>query len=171
MDWMRRPDAASSGWEREALERASTGVLLIDAGRIVYANAQAATLLGRPRATLIGLEPASLLPEEALARHRAALSSVVDRGGTAYNEYHLERPDGTRMAIAVSSSGIDYEGRTAALAVLYDIGERVRADAELKSRRDQLESLVQDRTRALSQAELFARTIADNLPGRIVYWD
>jgi PAS domain S-box-containing protein len=37
--------------------------------------------------------------------------------------------------------------------------------------RAQLESLVHERTRALSQAELFARTIADNLPGRIVYWD
>jgi PAS domain S-box-containing protein len=172
MDWMRRADTpAETGWERQALERAAAGVLLIDAGRIVYANAQASALLGRPRSVLLGLETASLLPADALPRHRAALSSVVDRGGTAYNEYHLQRPDGSHVVIAVSTSGIDHDGHTAALAVLTDIGERVRADAELKTRRDQLESLVHDRTRALSQAELFARTIADHLPGRIVYWD
>ena len=172
MGWMRRAQSpAPVGWEHEALERAAAGVLVVDAGRIVFANAHAARLLGHPRSALIGVETASLLPPEALARHRAALSSVMDRGGTAYNEYQLDRPDGTRVAIAVSSSGITYEGHTAALAVLYDIGERVRADAEMKSHRDQLESLVQDRTRALSQAELFAHTIADNLPGRIVYWD
>jgi two-component system sensor histidine kinase/response regulator len=172
MGWMRRADSpAGTDWEREALERAAAGVLLVDAGRIVYANAHAATLLGRPREALIGVETAGLLPAEALARHRAALSSVIDRGGTSYNEYQLDRPDGSRVAIAVSSSGIAYHGRTAALSVLHDIGERVRADAELKSHRDQLQSLVQDRTRALSRSELFARTIADNLPGRIVYWD
>lgn len=93
MDWMRRADTpAETGWERQALERAAAGVLLIDAGRIVYANAQASALLGRPRSVLLGLETASLLPADALPRHRAALSSVVDRGGTAYNEYHLQRP-------------------------------------------------------------------------------
>src|SRR6185503_5605494 len=167
MGWMRRADTpAQIGWEREALERASVGVLVVYGGRMVYANAHAATLLGRPRAALLGVETASLLPPDALARHRAALSSVMDRGGTAYNEYQLELPDGKRVAIAVSSSAIVYQGRTAALSVLHDIGERVRADAELKSHRDELQSLVQDRTRALSQAELFARTIADNLPGR-----
>jgi two-component system sensor histidine kinase/response regulator len=172
MGWLRRADSpARIGWEQEALELAAAGVLLVDAGRIAYANAHAATLLGRTRDELVGAEVASLLPADALARHRAALSRVSQRGGTAYNEYELRRPDGTRVAIAVSSSGITYEGRTAALAVLHDIGERLRADAELKSRRDELESLVHDRTRALSQAELFARTIADNLPGRIVYWD
>jgi len=172
MGWLRRADGpARSGWEQEALELAAAGVLLVDGGRIAYANAHAAALLGRTRDQLVGIEVASLLPTEALARHRAALDRVVRGGGTAFNEYHLQRPDGTRVSIAVSSSGITYEGRTAALAVLHDIGERLRADAELKSRRDQLESLVQDRSRALSQAELFSRTIADNLPGRIVYWD
>ncbi|MCW5660459.1 MAG: PAS domain S-box protein [Burkholderiaceae bacterium] len=172
MDWMRRVGRpGETGWEREALEHATAGVLLVDAGRIVFANAQAATIFGRPRNALIGLATTELLPADAQARHRAALQDVLQRGGTAYNEYQLERPDGTRVAIAVSSSGIEYQGRTAALAVLHDIGERLRADAELKSRRDQLESLVHERTRALSRSELFARTIADNLPGRIVYWD
>ncbi|HEX6722136.1 MAG TPA: PAS domain-containing protein [Burkholderiaceae bacterium] len=169
---MRRAESpAQAGWEREALERATAGVLLIDAGRIVYANAQAAKLLGRPPGALIGLETADLLPADALARHRTALQNVLQHGGTAHNEYQLQRPDGAWVAIAVSSSGIAYEGRTAALAVLHDIGGRLRADAELKTRRDQLEALVQERTLALSRSEAFARTIADNLPGRIVYWD
>jgi PAS domain S-box-containing protein len=173
MDGMRGvvDSPAQAGWEREALERAAAGVLVIDAGVIVYANAHAATLLGRPRAALLGVGTERLLPPDALTRHRTALRTVIGEGRTAYNEYQLERPDGSHVAIAVSSSGIAYEGRTAALAVLHDIGERLRADAELKQRRDQLESLVQERTRALSRSERFARTIADNLPGRIVYWD
>ena len=163
--------SAQFGWEREALERAAVGVLLIDAGRIVYANACAAALLGRPLQDLVGIETAQLLPSDALPRHRAALKSLMETGGAVYNEYQLERPNGGRVAIAVSSSRIAHNGRNAVLAVLHDIGERLRADAELKTRRDQLEALVQERTRALSLAETFTRTIADNLPGRIVYWD
>ena len=51
--------SAQFGWEREALERAAVGVLLIDAGRIVYANACAAALLGRPLQDLVGIETAT----------------------------------------------------------------------------------------------------------------
>ncbi|HET9208605.1 MAG TPA: ATP-binding protein, partial [Burkholderiaceae bacterium] len=113
----------------------------------------------------------SLLDGEALQRHRKALQQVIEHSGTVYNEYDIQRPDGTRVALAASSSGINYQGRTVAMAVLHDITRQRAADAELKLRRDQLESLVHNRTAALASAEAFARTIADNLPGRIVYWD
>jgi PAS domain S-box-containing protein len=164
-------DPAQTGWEREALERAAAGVLLIDAGRIVYANAHAAALLGRPVAALIGRETSTLLDGEALQRHRLALAQVIERNGTAYNEYDIQRPDGSRVVLAASSIGIAYEDRTVSMAVLHDITRQRAADAELKQHRDQLESLVRHRTAALASAEAFARTIADNLPGRIVYWD
>ncbi len=172
MGWLRRSEGpAQTGWEREALERAAAGVLLIDAGRIVYANAQAAALFGHPTAALVGRDTSTLLDGEALQRHRTALEQVISNNGTVYNEYDIQRPDGIRVALAASSIGITYQGRTVAMAVLHDITRQRAADAELKQRRDQLESLVHNRTAALASAEAFARTIADNLPGRIVYWD
>jgi two-component system sensor histidine kinase/response regulator len=172
MGWLRRSEGpAQTGWEREALERAAAGVLLIDAGRIVYANAQAAALFGHPIPALVGRDTSTLLDGEALQRHRTALQQVIGGRGTVYNEYDIQRPDGTRVVLAASSTSISYQGRTVAMAVLHDITRQRAADAELKQRRDQLESLVHNRTAALASAEAFARTIADNLPGRIVYWD
>jgi two-component system, sensor histidine kinase and response regulator len=44
-----------------------------------------------------------------------------------------------------------------------------RADSDSSSGSER--AALERATRALSQAEAFARTIADNLPGRIVYWD
>jgi len=62
MGWLRGgEDAAHTGWEREALERAAAGVLLIDAGRIVYANAHAAALFGHSTPALVGRDTSSLL--------------------------------------------------------------------------------------------------------------
>jgi PAS domain S-box-containing protein len=64
------------------------------------------------------------------------------------------------------------------LGVLRDIGERKRTEAELARHRDHLAELVEERTRELQEAasqrvatEDLVRTIMDNIPGRIAYWD
>ncbi len=59
-----------------------------------------------------------------------------------------------------------------------DVTQRKLLDDELQRHRSHLEELVAERTTALEQARLqaeqsarFLRTVADTLPGRVVYWD
>jgi two-component system sensor histidine kinase/response regulator len=59
-----------------------------------------------------------------------------------------------------------------------DITQRKQQDAELAAHRHHLQALVDERTQALQQsnaqsqtAERFARTLAENLPGRVAYFD
>ena len=65
-----------------------------------------------------------------------------------------------------------------AVVVHTDITERRRNEAELKRHRHDLTALVAERSadlmrsnRALVQTEAFLRTVADNLPGRVAYWN
>jgi PAS domain S-box-containing protein len=64
------------------------------------------------------------------------------------------------------------------VGIIDDITEQIRASAELAQYRDRLEELVAERTLALAQAntalsgsEQFTRTIADNLPDMVAYFD
>ena len=64
-----------------------------------------------------------------------------------------------------------------AVVVHSDITKRKRDEAELQQHRDHLEKIVAHRSAellranaALSDAEAFLRTVADNLPGRVAYW-
>lgn len=59
-----------------------------------------------------------------------------------------------------------------------EVTQRKQAEDELSRHREQLEQLVAHRTRALqaahdslARADRFNRTITDNLPGRVAYWD
>ncbi len=65
-----------------------------------------------------------------------------------------------------------------AVVVHSNISERKRDEAELARHRDHLEEMVAERSAdlrqanlALSDAEAFLRMLADNIPGRIAYWN
>jgi PAS domain S-box-containing protein len=80
---------------------------------------------------------------------------------------------------AVPVPSPDGDGRLMAVVTTFsDVTERKRLDDELARHREQLEQRVADRTQALQAANLlleesarFNRTVTDNLPGRVAYWD
>ncbi|MES2958648.1 MAG: PAS domain-containing protein [Pseudomonadota bacterium] len=71
------------------------------------------------------------------------------------------------------------DGSLLAVVTLFsDVTRRKQLDDELARHRENLEEIVEERTRELQQAmgslanaERFTRTITDNLPGRVAYWD
>jgi two-component system, sensor histidine kinase and response regulator len=94
-------------------------------------------------------------------------------------DYRLQRGDGSWMHVRHDTMPIEAEGRTGRrwFATLQDVSAQKRDQAELDQHRHHLEELVTQRSVdlqnanvALAEAEVFVRTIADNIPGRVAYW-
>jgi len=130
-------------WLRGAVERAVAGILVVQGGRIVYANPHAARMLERSRETLTGLAPTALLGEAQRAQHLNAVDSLLSGAeDTTQREYRVELPSGARRQIAVSSTRIDFHGRPAVLGVLHDVTAHRESEAALRASEEKYRSMV-----------------------------
>jgi PAS domain S-box-containing protein len=133
-------------------------------GRIVLANTQALLLFGYGRAELLGQPVEILVPEGVRAQHAWLRAGYLAEPRT--------RPMGTGAAlVARDRAGREFhveiglaplETRDGPLVVssIRDISERVRVAEELRTHRDRLEELIQERTAALTRANTELRTQA-----------
>ncbi len=149
-------------------------------GRITSWNRGAESLFGYPAAEAIGQSMMMLFPPGREDEERRILARIA--AGDSVDHFETRRlcKDGRSIDVFASVSPIrDGAGRVVgASTIARDITERKRLAAELESHRHHLQELVDDRTRELqdavtarAEAEAFALSIADNLPGRVTYWD
>ena len=139
--------------------------LLAYNANFVSANAAAATLFGCGVEELLMLSPASASPEfqpngrrsEDMAREM--MRRALDEGGVRFEWVH-QRRDGSNFHADVRLTSIDIGGRGMMQVTMRDISERVAADAALRASGAQLR-----------QRERFIRTVTDNLPALVSYWD
>jgi hypothetical protein len=131
----------SEATARAVLESASEGILLIDAtGRITLVNPAAERMFGYDPAELQGQSLEILLPErvrDAHLEHRARyfagprvrpMGSGLDLAG--------RRKDGTEFPVEISLSYVRSPEAMSAMALVTDITERKRAEAELRRQRE-----------------------------------
>jgi len=120
-------------------ERAIAGLLVVQEGRVRYANAQAARLLGYSRQELLNITPWWQIfhPSE-----RARFSSGGLLVGRQFETRAL-RGDGGIVWLKVQVHPLDYQGKPALSVQLVDISDRVQTEALLKERaiRDPLTGL------------------------------
>ena len=156
------------------------GVFIAQDHRFVRANPALPAMLGYAHEAFIGLGFGEVIAPEHLALWTERFDRRVGDGAEPPRAYEVVflRRDGSRMELELLANRVRHEGRPAVLGVLRDIGERKRTDAELARHRDHLADLVAERTRELQEAvtqrlatEDLVRTIMDNIPGRIAYWD
>lgn len=82
------------------------------------------------------------------------ISLRPDRAGTAeYTEHHLHGHDGEAFWALLAMIDIEYRNQAAVLILVVDITERKEAEIELEQYRNQLESIVQERTSELLVAQ------------------
>ena len=94
-------------------------------------------------------------------------------------EEPMPSADGERIALTTRGPLFDAEGEVIGLfGVSRDVTERKRLTDALEQHRNELQLRVAERTQelqraneSLDQAARFHRTITDNLPGRVAYWD
>ena len=131
----------SEATARAVLDSASEGILLIDAtGRITLVNPAAERMFGYDPAELLGQSLEILLPDrirDAHLEHRARyfagprvrpMGSGLDLAG--------RRKDGTEFPVEISLSYVRSPEAMSAMALITDITERKRAEAELRRQRE-----------------------------------
>ncbi|MFC5478119.1 PAS domain-containing protein [Massilia suwonensis] len=139
--------------------------LLAYNAHFVSVNPAAARMFGYSVEELTLLAPASISPEfQPNGRRSDAYSTelmrrALDEGGIQF-EWVNQRRNGSNFHADVKLTSIDIGGRGMLQATIRDISERVAADAALRASGAQLR-----------QRERFIRTVTDNLPALVSYWD
>ena len=147
---------------RDQFAKSSVAMLLMEPfdGRILDANASAFKFYGYSKERLLQLRASDLntMPAHEIA---TAMADVAQSGSGRF-EFRHRLADGAERAVEVSSSIVQLGGRPVIHSIIMDITERKRAEGELASQRENLESLVEERTAALvkTNAELRDATAA-----------
>jgi len=121
-------------------------VAVDDSHRIVMFNPAAERMFGLPAAEAIGSTLDRLIPDSAREAHRRHLdafshSRESSRGMAPLMNVMGLRADGSRFPIESAISRMTIDGKTQLTAVLRDVTERQRAEAELREANRQLHEL------------------------------
>jgi PAS domain S-box-containing protein len=133
----------SEATARAVLESASEGILLINAsGRIILVNAAAERMFGYDHDELMGQTLEVLLPDRIRARHRehraAYFAGPRVRPMGSGLALAGRRKDGAEFPVEISLSYVQAPEGMTAMALITNITERKRAEAELRQQREAL---------------------------------
>ncbi len=163
-------------------------------GRCDYLSSRWETFTGVPLAQSLGDAWLELIHPEDRERVASYWQTVVATGSSLHQEHRLRRRDGVYRWFDVRAGLVfDVKGQPFKwFGSSTDITERKLFETELTQHRDKLEDEIEQRTAALvsalderskaqqrmhelivklREAEIFVRMVADNIPGRIAYWD
>ncbi|NUS39012.1 MAG: PAS domain S-box protein [Lysobacter sp.] len=138
---------------RDLAESTPAGMLLLENGRVRWANGKALQLLGHDEAALLGLAPEALFTDAAEAR--ACLAQLPRERTT-----RLLRVDGSTFQARIGIHALQLEGRPLAVLHVSDLSDSARIHAELAARREELQTLAR---RLLGVQEDERRTLSREL--------
>jgi len=152
---------------RALFERSADAHVLAALGAgFVSANQAAVELFGcADLDELLQLSPASLSPEFQPNGRRSDelaheyMRRAIDAGTSKFEWIHMRR-DGSLFHADVLLNGVDIGGKGIVSGTIRDITARVQTDAALRAASQRLE-----------QSERMMRTVTDNLPALVGYWD
>jgi two-component system, cell cycle sensor histidine kinase and response regulator CckA len=125
--------AASEERYRALMEQANDAILVLDAEqRILEANRAALHLLGRPRGEIVGRHYDDFVAPEEREESRRSGESLTLETSVRVPLRHLMRADGSRVPVEVSVSLARIGEDSTALAILHDISERRRLEAQFQ---------------------------------------
>ena len=130
------------------------GVIIHEQGVILECNHELSEITGFNYDELIGMNGLKLIAPESLDIVLTNIRSGYDKG---YEVSGL-RKDGSAYPLAIRGKNAHFQGRDVRVIEFRDISERKAAELELEKYRDHLETLVEERTAALSIAKELAET-------------
>jgi PAS domain S-box-containing protein len=153
---------------RRVLDAAPDAMVVLDMfGTIWFANRQVSALFGYDHHEIIGQDIEMLMPERFRGQH------VVHRGDIVGNmrvrtvgpglDLYGQRRDGTEFALEISLSPIADVGRTLVAAVIRDVTDGKRVEAELVVARDAIEAMRELAERANQGRKRFLEVAAHDL--------
>jgi len=129
-----------------------------EADKILDVNRRACAMLGYTREELLGLRISAVHPAE-MPEFLAFAHTVVETGSGWTNELTCLTRGGVARPAEISASVMRVEGRARVVAMVRDISDRKRAEAELQKYREHLERLVEERTGELRRSEQRQRAL------------
>lgn len=148
------------------LENAVEAIFTVgEDGAIRSANAAACQVFGYAHGELVGRNVKMLMPEPYHSQHDGYLARYLSTGephilGKGGREVQGLRRDGAVIPLELSVSGMVIDGEHLFTGILRDISERVQA-------RETMEAA----NLALAKGENFLKSITNNIPGLVGYWN
>jgi PAS domain S-box-containing protein len=119
---------------RAMAENASDAILIAtgEHGKYVFANHRAEELTGRSSSELCELELAGLVPPDEQEKVRSIYHAVMqaDESPVRYETIYLD-VNRTEIPVEITAARIHWHGAIAAMAIVRDISERKRREAEI----------------------------------------
>lgn len=160
---------------RTLVDNSMQGLIILQDGRTVFANAAASQVTGYSVAELLAMSPA----EAAAAVHPDDRTMVVQRGKDRLDEHDVPQhysfriisKDGIVRWLEAFAVRISYRGRPAIQMAYIDITERKRLEEELHALNADLEQRVAARTADLAHSEARYRTLVETSPNAVLMTD
>ncbi|MBF0102754.1 MAG: response regulator [Desulfobacterales bacterium] len=135
---------------RILIETMNEGAVTVSAnGIITYCNNRFATMLNVPIESVMGSLLTYYIPAEEQSQFTIFLLSK-----NLAQEVHLQTSDGKLLPVQISISPLEIEESEASCIIVTDMTERKRIENELKNLGDNLQLLVEERTRNLTQVNV-----------------
>jgi two-component system sensor histidine kinase/response regulator len=135
---------------------APDGIYLNDLkGNLIDGNRMTEQLTGYSRKELIGKNfmTAGLLPVSQIPKAACLLAKNVAGKPSGPDELTLKRKDGTLVPVEISTYPVKVKGKTIVMGIARDITVRKRAEEEMAKNRENLETVVKERTKELEDAK------------------
>jgi PAS domain S-box-containing protein len=115
------------------MEHANDAIFLLDpSGKILEANRQAATILGRSESEIVGRNYVDFVTPEDMEAGQTHFRTLLSRGSVLAPNLHMMRGDKTDVSVDFSASLIAAEDEHIVLAIVRDVTERNQLELQLR---------------------------------------
>jgi PAS domain S-box-containing protein len=151
---------------RTLFESANDGVIILDDGRFALCNQRALELFGCTREEFLGKRPADFSPprqpdgSESHERARELSDAALAGQPQSFEWLHCRR-DGTPFYAEVGLNAVEIAGRRQLQAIVRNITQRKKADAELRASQEKYTKLFHATPDAVLVTEITSGTIVE----------
>ncbi|MEN8223120.1 MAG: PAS domain S-box protein [Acidobacteriota bacterium] len=147
---------------RTLFENSPDAIFVEDlSGNVLDVNKAATNLHGMKKNEMIGMNVIDLVPPQVKHKVRMEFPAQANSGADRIESFSW-KADGSVIPVEISISRIEYLDEPALLLNVRDISDRVNADRKLKEYQENLEKIIQERTKELNEKNtLLKKEISD----------
>jgi two-component system sporulation sensor kinase A len=141
---------------KRLIEYAPEAIYINDVyGRFIDGNKQAEALIGYKKEELIGknIIETGIYSEKSLPKVKEAIEKTIRGERYGPDEFEIVRKDGTKIFAEISAIPVTSGGKIEIIGIARDITERKQMQKKLEEYAQHLEELVEQRTKALKEAQ------------------